>query len=431
MPAHTPACSPSASLLDQLRSDEAWQRFLAYKIQGGSLRKDQLKDLQEFIANREYLPEVDALDASVAKGEPWGAPPRKKLVSKANSQKKRVLYVFSRGQNYVLKLLTFLVTRRYDHLFSPGLYSFRANTDARHAIGRLTRTPGISQMFSYKVDVSDYFGSVDVSVLVPQLHGCLADDPRLCAFFELLLTDQRVEIDGRATCENKGIIAGSAISTFFANVYLSDLDWLFADEGEGAPAPYVRYSDDIIVFAPTQQEIAAHEATIKQALARRGLGVNPAKEARTAPGQAWVFLGVQFRNGTVDAAPMSAVKLKAKMRRKSRSLLRWAARKGLDRQMAAKAFLRAMNRKLYGFDTAAVSGVGTGNQLTWSRWFFPLINTDETLRDIDQYMQQCIRYVSTGRRNKAQFACTYEDMKQLGYRSLVHEFWEGQGDPRT
>ena len=397
------------SLIDKLSDAEAWQDYLRYKASRGNLTQAQLEDLTQFVTEGQYRNAA----TRVQNGEAF-AVPAKKLVSKANSTKKRALYVFPREENYLLKLLTFLAIREYDHVFSPNLYSFRARTDSKRAIMSLVRQPGINEMYSYKVDVSDYFGSVDIDLLLPKLKGVVTGDPDLYAFLERLLTDDRVAVGNQIVREGKGIMAGSAISTFLANVYLSELDHAF----DNLPYPYARYSDDIIAFAPTLEEAQQCESVIKDALDARNLGVNPAKEMRTAPHEQWTFLGICYQDGIVDIAPVSAKKLKDKMRRKSRSLLRWRARNGHQYEHAAKAFVRSLNRKLY---------EGTkSSDLTWARWFFPLINTDKTLHEIDAYMQDCLRYVATGKRTKARFNFRYEDMKRLGYRSLVNEFYKGR-----
>ena len=64
------------------------------------------------------------------------------------------------------------------------------------------------------------------------------------------------------------------------------------------------------------------------------------------------------------------------------------------------------------------------SELTWTRWFFPVINTDETLKKIDEYMQECIRYLATGKRTKSRYNFRYEDIKNLGYRNLVNEYYK-------
>ena len=151
-------------------------------------------------------------------------------------------------------------------------------------------------------------------------------------------------------------------------------------------------------------------------LAEKGLRINPKKETFFSPDDGWIFLGVCSRGGVTDIAPVSLQKMKAKMRRKTRALKRWQERNGLDEEKAAKAFIRVFNRKL--FESPG------DNELSWSHWFFPVIDTAESLQIIDRYAQDCLRYLLSGRRTKARFNVRYEDLKRLGYRSLVHEYYK-------
>ena len=143
--------------------------------------------------------------------------------------------------------------------------------------------------------------------------------------------------------------------------------------------------------------------------------MNPDKESRTQPGEPWVFLGFAFRDGKIDIAPASVDKLKGKMRRKTRALARWKDQHGKDGAHAARAFIKVFNRKL--FETTAE------HELTWARWYFPVITTPESLEIIDHYAQDCIRYLYTGRHTKAAYNCRYADMKDLGYVSLVNRYY--------
>ncbi|MDE7223454.1 MAG: hypothetical protein K2O34_06700, partial [Acetatifactor sp.] len=59
----------------------------------------------------------------------------------------------------------------------------------------------------------------------------------------------------------------------------------------------------------------------------------------------------------------------------------------------------------------------------WSRWFFPLLTTDRGLRAIDAYLQEYLRYTVTGRHYKGNYRISYEQLRQWGYVSLVHEYY--------
>lgn len=402
-------------ILSSLSDHSQWQDFLQAKQVSGHLPHQEEKELSIYIEEHRYTGPV----RKVLSAQPF-SPPRRVAISKMHSEKKRIVYIYDPVDRNVLKFLTYLLQRKYDCLFAGNLYSFRPGRSVRTAIDDLMRLPALDTMYSYKVDISDYFNSIPVDRLLPDLKQALAEDPGVYDFLAALLQDTAVVQDGKQADEsNKGIMAGTPVSTFLANFYLRDLDRHFADAGR----IYARYSDDIITFAPTQEALADNIRLIHEALTQKGLTINPKKESRTEPGEPWVFLGFLFKDGRIDIAPASVEKLKAKMRRKSRALMRWKDRKNATGENAASAFIRVFNRKL--FDNPIE------HELTWARWYFPLITTTDSLQQIDHYCQSCIRYLATGKRNKTAYRFRYEDMKKLGYISLVNRYYGQTEKPQV
>ena len=393
------------TLLSSLADPEVWERFYKYKADL-SCHKTFLKTLRSFIDRRGFIDVCEKIGAGV----PFPLP-EKSVVSKLSTGKKRVVYTYPDDENTVLKLLTWLLTRKYDAVFSKGLYSFRPGRTAKDAFRSLSLSPGIGEKYAYKADVGDYFNSVPVERFLPVLEDTLSDDPETFRFLRRLLEEPEVLDKGKRVREQKGIMAGTPLSAFYANLYLADLDRAFA----GQDVPYARYSDDVIVFGDTREQAEEHAAAIRAALAEKGLRINPDKESFFAPEEGFVFLGFCYCKGVTDVSPVSVTKLKKKMRRKTRALSRWAKRNGLPGEKAAKGFVNAFNRKLY-------EG-GKDNELTWALWFFPVITTDVSLRDLDRCAEDCIRYLVSGTRTKARFNVRYADVKALGFRSLVHEYY--------
>ncbi|MCR5294210.1 MAG: reverse transcriptase/maturase family protein [Lachnospiraceae bacterium] len=396
------------SLLFQLSQPECWEKYYEYKISLAYPAKDA-GELRGFIDAEAYLPAAERIRDGGAFPLPM-----KKVLQKQGTEKKRTVYIFPENENRVLKLLTYLLIRKYDGLFTDNLYSFRAGRSAKDAVKYLRRLPGIGGMYSYKTDISNYFNSIPLDRFLPILEKALADDPELFSFLSRLLLEERVLSDGKEIREEKGIMAGCPLASFFANLYLRELDMFFW----ARQIPYARYSDDIILFTPSREEAEAGAAEIRKFLEGRGLTVNPDKEAVHGPEEGFVFLGFIWRKGVTDIAPASVVKLKKKMRRKARSLLRWRLRNGVEGEKAAKAFIRIFNRKLL--------ESSCDRDLCWSGWFFSMINTTESLHEIDLYAQDCLRYLVSGSRTKSRYLVRYENLKRLGYRSLVHEYYAGE-----
>ena len=399
------------SLLDYLSDQSVWIGFYEKKADLDFVRGADLEDFFRFVRQERYLPVLERLRA----GEGFSVP-EKKYIPKEGSDKKRIVYTLPEDETMVLRLLTWLMIRKYDGVFCSCLYSFRPGISIRKAFERLTRNRGISQMYSYKLDISNYFNSIDVPTLLPVLKELFADDSSLYSLFEQLLSDQRAIDNSDIICEKKGVIAGLPTSVFFANLYLASLDKAFEQNPD---VIYCRYSDDIIVFAQDIETLEKAKSQLHQHLSEMHLSVNPAKVVQTTPGEKWTFLGFSYQDGEIDVCAHSVRKLKSKMRRKARALIRWKHANGKDDWMAARAFVKYFNKRLYTSEDP--------HEINWSRWYFPLINTDRSLKVLDAYMQDCIRYIVTESRTKSRYNFRYEQMKDLGYRSLVHEWYLPQG----
>ncbi len=393
------------SILDRITDKTCWEAFLAYKKSGGHLSSYRERALAEFIAAEAYLPVAEQI-----RQENRLPLPRVKELNKKGTGKKRRVFVFAEGENYVLKLIAWLL-HDYDGLFSPNLYSFRQSVGVKRAVADLLHHRGLSGLYSYKADIHDYFNSVEPAAMVALIGQYFQDDPRLADFLEALLLEPRA-ISGDQEVElPKGIMAGMPVSGFLANLYLKDMDeWFFQRN-----ILYAIYSDDIIVFAKTEADIVRYAQTIKEFLREKGLTINSKKEMRTAPGEAWEFLGFAFRGGTIDISGVALQKMKDKIRRKARALVRWKSKTGASNERAIKAFIRHFNAKFYDNPRE--------NELTWCRWYFPTLTTDKSLHLLDAYMVANIRYIATGKHTKSNYALRYEDIKALGYRSLVNGYY--------
>jgi hypothetical protein len=143
--------------------------------------------------------------------------------------------------------------------------------------------------------------------------------------------------------------------------------------------------------------------------------VNPEKEQIYRPDEPFEYLGFKCFGNEIDISEATKRKMKDKIRRKTRSLLRWRTQKDIPADAAMKGLIRYFNRKFFERDDI--------QSLTWSRWFFPMITRTDGLKEIDHYLQDNLRFLATGKHNKANYRIRYPHLKSLGYRSLVHEYF--------
>ena len=405
------------TIMEAAGNEENWQAFLEYKLEKQHLNREEEQQIREFIERKAYLPlcalwEEQAYPANY---------PKKRIVNKQGSQKKRIVYTFADDEGIFLKFIAFHLFR-YDEIFCDNCYAFRREFGVWDAMRRIRSMPSLQNKYCLKVDIRNYFNSIDIDLLLDKLLFLKEKDLPLYSLFSRILRENHVEENGNIIVEQHGAMAGTPISPFFANIYLKDVDEYFKNNN----IPYFRYSDDIILFADNMDELIQLQNQLYAQLSALKLTINQEKQHISKPGEVWEFLGFCYRNGEIDLSDSTIRKMKAKIKRKADALRRWQRQKGLSSEKAAIGFIRAMNHKFYGSNSNASDCLDAPlehNDFTWSRWFFPNLTTDAGLRIIDDYLQEYIRYTVTGRHYKGNYRIRYETLKEWGYRSLVHEYY--------
>ena len=394
------------SIITQLTRQDVWEEFLAYRLLKGRFNWHEFKEADSFVEREDYLP----LAQKIVQGAGLGIP-QKKIINKMGTGKKRVVYSFAPDEMVILKLIAFKLYD-YDAYFAPNCYAFRRGIKASDAIYSIRRAIGGRKMWAYKLDIHDYFNSISIDILLPMLADMMADDLPLYRFFEKMLTDNKAGYNGETILESHGVMAGTPTAPFLADVYLKEVDQYFHD----AHVIYARYSDDIILFAPDRETLEAYKAQMAEFLRKYRLEINPDKKKIYSPDEAYEFLGFKCHGRDIDISEATKKKMKGKIRRATKSMMRWRIRNHMEPEKAMKGLINHFNRVFFENDDTET--------LTWSRWFFPVINQTDGLREIDHYLQQNIRYLSTGKHNKNNYKTDYARLKQLGYRSLVNEYYK-------
>lgn len=402
------------TIMELAATRESWQAFLAYKKEKQHIGQQEEQELQQFIDRAGY----QALRRACEEGRFPGQLPLKRTINKEGSRKKRVVYSFVGDEGLFLKFVAYQLGR-YDGIFADNCYAFRRNVGVKEAVGRLLQDPRVERSWCLKVDISNYFNSIDVELLLPKLEFLQEKDPEVYTLLRNMLKEERVLENGKEIRERHGVMAGTPVSPFLANLYLAETDRFFESKG----ILYLRYSDDILLFAESMEELEQLRGALYGRLEALGLTVNSEKVTVTGPGDPFDFLGFGYRRGEIDLSANTLRKTKARIRRKSEALRRWQRRKGLAPDRAAVGLIRSMNRKFYGYGDPVTEEEPEEDAFTWSRWFFPLLTTDRGLKELDAYLQEYIRYTVTGRHYKGNYRISYQQLVQWGYVSLVHEYY--------
>ena len=394
------------SIITQLTRQEPWEAFLAYRLMKGRFTWHEFDEADSFVEQEKYL----LLAQKIAQGENLSIP-HKKIVNKMGTGKKRVVYSFSPEEMMMLKLVAFKLYD-YDEHFAPNCYAFRRGMNAHDAVCNINRAIGGRKMWAYKLDIHDYFNSISIDILMPVLAELMAGDTPLYSFFEKMLNDKRAIYNGDTIFENHGVMAGIPTAPFLADVYLKEVDWHFYNTN----VIYARYSDDIIMFAPDQETLGEYKRQMGDFLKKYRLEVNPDKEKTYSPDEAYEFLGFKCLARDIDISEATKKKMKGKIKRAAEAIFRWSQKNNIAKEKAMKGLINHFNRKFF--------ESGDAETLTWARWFFPVITKTDGLKEIDHYLQQYIRFLATGKHGKANYKTDYTQLKQLGYRSLVNEYYK-------
>ena len=346
------------SILNNINNKETWLEYLDFKRKQSSISKKEIAELEKYIKNENYKKVAN----EIVNGTYAFSIPEKHLINKINKTKKRVVYNFNDDENMILKVITYLFSKKYDNKYSDNCYSFRKKYTVKDALKKLCLNRQEHDLYGYKIDIQNYFNSVDVNLLLPILEKFLEDDAKLYKFIKNILCDNRARFNNEIIEEKKGIMAGVPISSFLANIFLQDVDEFFKDEN----VLYARYSDDIIFFA-SKEKVNYYMEKLKQKISEKGLSLNQDNIQFIEPTDKWDFLGFSYQNGTIDISDVAIKKIKGKIKRACRKLRRWMIKNNADSDRAIAAVIRKFNRKFY--------MVENKNELTWQLWYFPIINT--------------------------------------------------------
>ena len=395
---------------------KAWERFYEDFASNEHAYKADIKKLRAYIDEKRYMTVLNEYELTDAFHVPELI-----MLNKKGTGKKRAVFSFDDDASWLLKFFGYYL-HGYDDIFSDNLYSFRKERSVKTAVARLIKQKNIASMYGIKLDIHDYFNSADTDIILDKLYVSLKGQDKLIALFENILKNPAYKErtispdnipDKTKDPVHKGMMAGSPLSPFLANLYLSELDKHFDDTGFF----YARYSDDMILFTDSRESLETELGVIYKFLEEKKLTLNPDKIMYIEPYRPFEFLGFSFKSGEVDVAVSSFEKIKKKLRRKVRAVERWKAKKKADPEKAVRVYIKYFNKKF--FENPIRS------ELTWCRWYFPIITTDVTLKEIDHYMQECIRFLYTGKHSKRNYNLRYEEIKKLGYRPLVNEYHKG------
>lgn len=399
----------TVSVFERMLSQEERDAFLAYRIDRRDLDPRGFEDLSAYVNSDDCTADIERILA-----HDFELPlPRRVFVRKANTNRRRTLFIYPLRQNLLFKYLTWEL-HEYDDIFQDNLYSFRMGRRVADFFRKVESLDFARGLWVMKADVTDYFYSIKPHHLIPMLdHYMGSRDPLLFSFLKYLLTNNTYLRDDEVVHGYMGGLQGVPMAMVFGNTYLMELDEAMINNSVLS----MRYSDDVAVFVKTREEALAAHDKAQEILDKLEISFNQKKTSILAPGDSVEMLGIQLRDNNFDIADNTIAKAEYKLKRFAHKLVLREQRGEISREKAAQVMVNRTNRYFYG-------AKDTDHKLNWRTYFFDTVTRPDSLRVLDHYVQNLIRYVATGKRTNSKYRMTYQAMRDLGYVPLVHEYYQ-------
>lgn len=375
------------------------------------LKQNFSKEDKDLLWKLKEIYKEDIVNELMSGSYEWSIP-RKVEIAKSESKKKRVVYIYSIKDRYILGVLYRAISEYYKDNISNHCFSYTKGTNTSNAIRYIKDNKTDKLQYGVKVDIHAYFNSVSREKVIEMIN-CLFSGGMKESIEKLMLNDT-VEWKGNEIQEWKSLIPGCALGSFFANYTLKECDEYFESQNK----VYARYSDDIIVLEESEEELHKDLDTIMSYLNKYELTMNPDKYTWFKPGDDIAYLGLKIcGDGTVDISDHVKKKIKKQIHRWCRKGRMEIERDGVPFYLVAKRIVRQLNNKNF------FCAINHDSTFGWAMYSFPKITTIQSLKEIDFYTKDTLRAMKTGKHNKANFkAISEEEFHKLGLLSLVEMY---------
>jgi|GEM_PF-3599365 len=314
----------------------------------------------------------------------------------------------------VEKALALVVEPELDSLLVENCFSFRLGKEAptvHDAITSVVRYHGAGQYWVVKEDISSYFDNLDHDLLLARLEEALPSNLPVVSLYRSYVHAPRL-IGGEILPRRRGVPLGTILANCLSNLYLTPLDRLMREQGH----VYLRYCDDLIVFAESQPQADQARETIVEMVGRLGLTLNSRKSSLLPPGGRFVHLGYEFDGQRVKIGTRALNKFKGRIRSATSHKSAGKLNGGALRSDAGRTVLREVIAQVN-------KEIGGNTPRNWAR-YFARCDFDEQFRQLDFWIRDRVRAAVTKRWNSGNYrAIPTPLLQELGLRSLVGEYY--------
>lgn len=171
--------------------------------------------------------------------------------------------------------------------FEPVSYAYRPGRSVQMALAEVLRHRDAGYEWLLDADINGFFDHIDHGLLLAKLARHVPEE----SFLQLVLEWIKGDVIGPdgPWCLDRGVPQGSPISPLLANLYLDELDEAIQED-----FPMVRYADDFVVLARSEDEAKSARMRIIDVLTGLKLTLNAEKTRIVHFDEGFSFLGARF-----------------------------------------------------------------------------------------------------------------------------------------
>lgn len=317
-----------------------------------------------------------AIADTMLKGKYEISPPHTAQIPKENGEY-RTVYVNEPIDRVILSIANDLLFELTPEMVHESCKSYQVGIGCGKVVTEVSNKmvdTGKNGYQGWKSDLSKYFDSVPVRYIDEAFdkveakygHSALIDVLRKYYHSDLYFDE-----DNNLQRQYQSLKQGCAVASWLADVLLYDLD----DELSQMNGFYIRYSDDML-FVGKEYEKAM--SVLQSRLEEKTMRLNPKKVEYLTTDKWFKFLGFSIKG---DMISLSSSRIKTFQKEIEKRTIR---KLGISLAEA----INSVNRYLY---------KGNG-EFSWATQILPVCNVRKDLDELNKFVMDCLRAVSTGKR---------------------------------